>query len=375
MVNPFAGMGGPLALKGTDGDALLEALRRGGKLVAPERALRFLRAVRSRVGSEKVLFLTARGPMGSEEVEEVGLSYEVVYEPPEWPTRASDTVATVRACIARGAELVVFVGGDGTARDIVSGLGGSSVPVLGVPSGVKVYSSVFAVSPEAAAAVVGEWLRGSATCWGEVVDIDEEMFRRGRLDVKLYAVVQTPCSSLLVGQSKQPSRWGYDEVENAKAIAEYVVESMERCTLYVLGPGRTVYYIAERLGVPKTLLGVDVVHDGRLVAADVDEETLYRMVSGHVRRGGRVKIVVTPIGGQGFILGRGNQQISPRVIRVAGGRSALVVVATKAKMAGLKALRVDTGDPQLDRELSGYIRVVVDYGEEWVRRVEAYTAE
>ncbi len=360
-----------MALKGTDGKALEEALRRGAKMIAPDRARRFLRGVRS-LNLTGLEFLTADGLMGSQELNDVGLGYVIVYKPEKWPTTAKDTIEAVKRCIAGGAELIAFVGGDGTARDVVQGVRESraATPILGVPSGVKVYSSVFAVRPEDAAKALADWLENPSTCSGEVVDVDEEAFRRGELRVKLYAVVATPCSRVLVGSSKQPGSWGYDEVENAKAIADYIVENLEDCTLYVLGPGTTVKFVAERMGVEKTLLGVDVVHNGRLVARDVDEETLYRLVTDHRSRGGRVKIILSPIGGQGYILGRGNQQISPRVVRAAGGRDALVVIATRAKLSKLKVLRVDTGDPELDKQLSGYVRVIVDYGEEEVRRVE-----
>lgn len=377
LVNPLAGIGGPLALKGSDGEAGLEALRRGARLVAPERARVFLRSLPP-AARRRVLFLTAGGLMGLEEARAEGVEARVVYEPRGWPTTPLDTVEAVRACVGEGAELVVFVGGDGTARDVVRGLaeaGAAELPVLGVPGGVKMYSSVFASSPAAAAAALAEWLEGRASrCRAEVMDIDEEAFRRGVLRVRLYGYAYTLCSGYMVGSSKQVLT-GYDEEENKHAIARYVAENMEECTLYVLGPGTTVKAVAEELGVPKTELGVDVVHNGHVVALDVDEETLYRLVAEHRRRGGRVRIVVSPIGGQGFILGRGNQQISPRVLRAAGGKEALIVLATEAKLASTgRRLRVDTGDEELDRMLSGYIRVVTDYGVEEVVPVEAYTS-
>ncbi len=377
VVNPLAGVGGPLALKGSDGEAGLKALQRGARLVAPGRARVFLRSLPP-AARRRILFLTAGGLMGSEEARAEGVEARVVYEPVAWPTSPADTVEAVKACAKEGAELVVFVGGDGTARDVVRALGeagADETPVLGVPGGVKMYSSVFASSPAAAAAALAEWLEGRASrCRAEVMDIDEEAFRRGVLRVRLYGYAYTLCSGYMVGSSKQVLT-GYDEEENKRAIARYVVENMEECTLYVLGPGTTVKAVAEELGVPKTELGVDVVHNGRVVALDVDEEELYRLVEEHRRRGGRVRIIVSPIGGQGFILGRGNQQISPRVIRAAGGREALLVLATEAKLASTgRRLRVDTGDEELDRELSGYIRVVTDYGVEEIVPVEAYTS-
>ncbi len=373
VVNPLAGLGGPLGLKGSDLDPE-ELLRLSdGHLVAPERARRFARRLAERLPDVQVY--TADGLMGRDEAEEAGLKPLVVYTPSAWPTRREDTAKTVRRCLTRNVDVVVFVGGDGTARDVYRGLGGSKTPILGVPAGVKVYSSVFAVSPEAAADLLAAW--DGSVCSTEIVDIDENMYRHGRLAIRLYAIARTPCGSLLVGSSKQPSPQSPEEEENRRAIARYLAEQLagrSACTLLVLGPGTTVAAVAEELGLRgKTLLGVDVAHGGRILYRDVDEETLYRLVLEHRSRGGRVAIILTPIGGQGFILGRGNQQISPRVVRAAGGKEALIVVATRYKMEKLRwRLRVDTGDPVLDSELAGYIRVIVDYGEEAVVPVEAY---
>ncbi|WP_338252461.1 ATP-NAD kinase family protein [Pyrodictium abyssi] len=370
VVNPLAGIGGPLALKGSDGEAGLIALERGAALVSPQKAARFLSRLKT-LGIDKGLdILTAGGLMGEEEAATAGLRAIVVYRPQGWPTRRQDTIAAVKNCLKEGSEIVVFVGGDGTARDVLEALGPShEVPVLGVPAGVKMYSSVYAETPEAAADVLWEWLHSGGLCEAEVLDIDEEAFRAGELRVKLYGVARVPCSSKMVGSSKQPSPSSPDEEENKQAIARYVVESMKPCTLYILGPGSTVKAIADEMGVEKTLLGVDVVHNGRVVALDVDEEKLYEIVKSHLARGGSVKLIVTPIGGQGYILGRGNQQISPRVLRLIG-KKGIVVVATRNKVQHLRKLRVDTGDPELDRELRGYIRVVVDYGEELMMRVD-----
>ena len=377
VVNPLAGIGGRLGFKGSDGEAGLEALRRGAPLVAPGRAVRFLRSLSRLPGAARLRLLTAGGLMGLDEAREAGFpgGVEAVYRPGGWPTTAADTVRAVSTCVERGAEMVVFVGGDGTARDVYRALvesGAAGTPMLGVPSGVKVYSSVFARSPEAAARILGDAIAGRAQpCSGEILDIDEEAYRRGRLTVRLYGVATTLCHPFMVGSSKQPSSETVSEEENRRAIARYFAERYyRRCTLYVMGPGTTVKSLYRELGVrPSNPLGVDVIHDNRLVAMDVDEETLYRLVTGHRRQGGRVAIVLTPIGGQGFLLGRGNQQISPRVVKAAGGPDAILVVATRSKMAGLRSLYVDTGDPELDRRLAGYRRVLVDYGEEIIVKV------
>ena len=373
VVNPIAGVGGPLALKGSDGEAGLRALERGARLVAPSRAVEFLREAR-RLGLQKHLeFLTASGVMGEDELRETGFEdYELVHRYSSFPTKPADTLRTVQGCVDNGAELVVFVGGDGTARDVLKGLElahATNKPVLGVPGGVKMYSSVFAENPLAAAHVIQEWLSSPSLCEAEILDIDEDAFRRGELRVKLYGYAKTPCSRFLVGSSKQPTPLTQDEEENKEAIARYIIENMEPCTLYILGPGTTTAKIAELLGVPKTMLGVDVYHDKKLIASDVDEETLYNIVKKHVQRGGKAKIVLSPIGGQGYILGRGNQQISPRVLGIVG-TSNIIVIATRSKISRLRKLRVDTGDPALDSMLRGYIRVIVDYGEEYVMKVE-----
>ncbi len=373
VINPLAGIGGPLGLKGSDGEAGLEALQRGARLIAPSRAREFIAEAKRTGVLDKVVLLTANGLMGEDELRSEGYqSPLIVYKYESFPTKAEDTKRTVTNCLREGAKLVVFVGGDGTARDILSALErfrNTDIPLLGVPGGVKMYSSVFAENPRAAAHVLHEWLENPATCEAEVLDIDEEAFRRGELRVRLYGYARTPCSRFLVGSSKQPSPATPDEEENKEAIARYIVESMEHCTLYVLGPGSTTAKIAELMRAPKTLLGVDVYHNGRLIASDVDEKTLYNIVSNHVKRGGKAKIIVSPIGGQGYILGRGNQQISPRIVRLVGKEN-IIVIATRSKIARLRKLRVDTGDSKLDRDLRGYIRVVVDYGEEYVMKVE-----
>lgn len=359
LVNPIAGMGGRVGLKGTDGEAYKEALKRGAKPVAPGRAARFLRALaQERVGVE---LLVAPGIMGLDYVSRLpGIGgFEVVGKLGGRETSAEDTKRIAGEMVQRGVDLLVFVGGDGTARDVTSAID-ARVPLLGVPSGVKMYSSVFAVNPEAAARIIAAYARGEAGLRdAEILDIDEEAYRRGELRIQLYGYVKTPYLEGLLQASKEPSTGLGSEEENKEAIARFFVDALyKRCTLYILGPGTTVKAIADALGVEKTLLGVDAVHNGVLVGRDLDEKGILALLD----RYPRAKLVVTPIGGQGFLFGRGNHQISPEVIRRVG-RENIVAVATRHKMRGIRMLRVDTGDPELDRELRGYIRVVEDYGE------------
>lgn len=359
VVNPIAGLGGPFGLKGSDDlEAIMNLLARGVKPRAPLRAERFLRSLRERNAE----FITAGGLMGADELKKEGLRHVIVHHPSE-RTTPLDTRITVAEALNEGAELVVFVGGDGTARDVAAVGGG--VPILGVPAGVKVYSGVFGTTPESAAAIFDAWMRGEVELVdAEILDVDERELRSDVLRVSLCSVVKTPKVPGLL----QPSKGlfvGVAEEDNKKAIARYVAEEkIKDGVLYVLGPGSTIKALADELGVEKTLLGVDLYANGRIVAKDVDEETVLR----YMKRFPRTVIVVTPIGRQGFILGRGNQQISPRVLRNIS-KTDLLVLATRAKLRETPLLRVDTGDPKVDALFRGYIRVVVDYREEIVARV------
>ncbi|MEM2106216.1 MAG: ATP-NAD kinase, partial [Candidatus Bathyarchaeia archaeon] len=196
-------------------------------------------------------------------------------------------------------------------------------------------------------------------------DIEEEEFRRGHLAARLYGYMTVPCGEALMQRSKEGPTHTDDEAENQRAIARHVIECMEVGRLYILGPGSTVRAVAEALGIEKTLLGVDVVKDGKIVAVDVNEAELLNLIG----KDG-ASLIVTPIGGQGYIFGRGNQQLSPEVLRRVGKEN-VIVIATRRKILSLKGrpLLVDTGDPELDKEFHGYLRVITDYGEETVMKV------
>jgi predicted polyphosphate/ATP-dependent NAD kinase len=259
-----------------------------------------------------------------------------------------------------GVDLLVFCGGDGTGRDILDVIH-TDIPVLGVPTGVKMHSTVFSVNPEAAARVTMRFLWEELPLReAEVMDVDEEAFREGRVSAKLYGYMLTPYEPSLIQGSKVASPMTEHEMQNQAAIALYLIETMTPDTLYILGPGTTTRTIADLLEEEKTLLGVDLFYNKKNHAKDVNENQILAQIKGKT-----AKIIVTPIGGQGFIFGRGNQQISSRVIQQVG-RDNIIVVATKHKLRGLKHLRVDTGDAALDEVLRGYIRVVADYNEIYV---------
>ena len=362
VVNPIAGMGGRVGLKGTDG-VLKEALARGAKPVAPQRAKEFLHELKRHAEELNLQLLACPGIMGEKEAREASFKPEVLPLTIGKETTAEDTKKAVRLFAEVKVDLIVFVGGDGTARDIYDALKNlpNTVPVLGVPSGVKMYSGIFAVNPRDAAEVVVAFAKKTASMADfEIMDADEEAIRSDRFAVKLYGFLRGPFLPLRVQASKQVTPQTLDERENQKASARFVVEEMVPDATYILGPGTTVRCVAELLGVEKTLLGVDLYRNGKLIR-DVDEKRILREVNDWQK----VWIIVSPIGRQGMLFGRGNQQISPEIIKRVG-KKRIIVVATRNKVQSLDGgvLRVDTGDAEVDEMLKGYIRVVTDY-KEW----------
>jgi predicted polyphosphate/ATP-dependent NAD kinase len=354
IVNPVAGMGGAVGLKGTDGKTILnKAISLGAKPIASQRAETFLAELYS--VKESLKLLVGAGSMGETEAKKCGFTFDVKGESKK-ETTSEDTQNTAKAMVESCVDLLVFCGGDGTTRDILKAVG-LNVPVLGVPTGVKMHSAIFAITPQAAARVAVSYLWGGLPLReAEVMDVDEQAFREGRLSAELYGYMLSPYEPHLIQGNKLESLMTENEVRNQAAIAIYIIEEMEKGTVYIVGPGTTTRTIGDLLDQKKTLLGVDLFQNKRIIASDVNEKQILEAIKGKVAR-----IIVTPIGGQGFIFGRGNQQISSEVIRQVGLDN-IVVVATTGKLDRLKSLRVDTGDPELDKDLRAHeINVVIDY--------------
>ena len=363
IVNPVAGMGGAVGLKGTDGKEILsKAVSLGAKPVAPARAESFLSELRN-IGLDVRLVVGAES-MGEDEAQQCGFPYTVLGERKK-ETDAEDTRQVAGRMTDIGVALLVFCGGDGTARDILKAVN-MDFPLLGVPTGVKMHSAVFAVNPQAAARVAARFLLGELPLKeAEVMDVDEKAFREGRLSAELYGYVLTPYEPHLIQDNKLASPMTESELRNQAAIALYVIETMQPDTVYIIGPGTTTRTIGDLLDAKKTLLGVDLFRGKTIVEYDVNEEQILEAIHGKT-----AKIIVTPIGGQGFVFGRGNQQISPRVIRQVGLDN-IVVVATESKLRRMKSLRVDTGDSELDAALrERKLKVVADYKIEYTLKVE-----
>jgi predicted polyphosphate/ATP-dependent NAD kinase len=351
LINPVAGMGGAVGLKGTDGLAQ-EAMSRGAKPEAPDRAAATLSLLRGE--ADNLFFFSASGEMGERVLRECGLHYSIDYQSPK-NSGAEDTKAVCRIFVQKQVDLILFCGGDGTARDVAA-VADLKVPILGIPAGVKMHSGVFAISPQAAATLSLGYLKGELKVREtEIVDVDEELYRSGELQTRLYATARTPYQPALVQERKRIYESASEE-EFKDQIAIFASEFMRDGSVYILGAGTTTARIAKLLGIEKILLGVDVIQNGRLVMKDASEKDLLALLDLEKR----VKIIVSPIGAQGFILGRGSQQISAEVLRRVGAEN-LIIVSTPHKLSELDHLLVFTGDESLDKALAGRRQVVTGY--------------
>lgn len=349
LINPVAGMGGAVGLKGTD-DQVEEARRRGAVPQAERRA----RAPLERLARDPdLLFLTCSGEMGEDLLTELGAGQVRVVHQVVGESTAEDTRAAARRFLEADVDLILFCGGDGTAR-VIYDVVGRDVPILGIPAGVKMYSALFSIDPATAAEIVDGPERFTLRD-AEVMDVDEEAYRSGDLRTRLYGVARTPA----LPNRTQVCKQVYEEADEERAkeeIARFMQEVMLPDTLYILGAGTTTAAIVRRLGIEKTLLGVDLVKNGAVVAIDADEQT----IAGLLLKEPDARIILSPIGAQGFILGRGNQQISPRIVEQVG-LGHIIVVATPQKLRETPMLYVDSGDPALDRAFGPSIPVISGY--------------
>ena len=360
IVNPYAGLGGRVGLKGSDGvETRRKALEMGAVPRSPARTVEALLELRELA---EFMIVTYPGQMGEDEVRDAGFEPEVIGAT-SGETSAEDTKRAASEMLEMDVDLIVFSGGDGTARDIYSVIG-DRVPVLGIPTGVKIHSGVYAIDPRSAGLLLRRFIEDSSeTRLAEVMDIDEEAFRADVIQARLFGYMNVLFHGELIQVSKEGS--GSSDETSIHGVANEVYDEMDPDVLYILGPGTSIRPIADRMGVEKTLLGVDVVQDGKMVIKDANESQLIDVIKGR-----KARLYVSVIGGQGFVFGRGNQQLSPDVIR-AIGRENIMIVATPNKLATLRGrpLRVDTGDRGLDEELKGYFKLHTGYGRRTIYRV------
>lgn len=357
VINPIAGLGGSVGLKGTDGKRCAEAKNRGAVSHVFERASEALECAGDLMDSE---FQTAGGSMGEDVLRKFTSHITVTYTPKD----NSDNEDTKAACKTfKDIDLLIFVGGDGTARDIMDAR--QDVPVLGIPAGVKMHSSVFANTPKEA----GDLLRmiligGFKIRSAEIMDVDENALDEDRMSASLYGYLPSIEENDFMQSSKTMS-YGASDEEMKKSLAEFFVADMEKGVLYILGTGSTVEAVGRKLGIDKTMLGVDIVFNGTMLGKDLSEKEILTTLDKHPK----AKIVVTPIGSQGFIFGRGNQQISAKVIRRVGVEN-VIVIATPAKLNEIKCIKVDTGDLELDAMFKCYMQIDAHSKEEHVVKIE-----
>lgn len=371
VVNPIAGMGGRVGLKGTD-NVFEEAVKRGATPISGERALQTLKTlIRARDHYHRELPLhwyTVSGDMGENVLRQAGFTpheYTIVSFCSS-PTTKADTHKACTTFEEKKVDLIVFCGGDGTARDVYGAVD-ARIPMVGIPAGVKMHSGVFGVNPESVAEVILAFMEGTLHLGEvEIMDLDEEKYRKGEWNIQLHGIAQTPFQPTYI-QSAKAIIQGPSEEDIKKEIAHHLIEEMDANTLYILGSGSTLKAIGEALHVDKTLLGIDAVFNKKLVAQDADEKTLLQLCDQYRN----VKLIVSPIGAQGFILGRGNLQLSPQVIKKIGIDN-IVVVATPAKLMQLDTVRVDTQDQALDTAFreKRYLRILIGYHTVAVRTVD-----
>lgn len=365
LVNPIAGMGGRVGLKGTDGEATLQLAReRGAAPLAPDRARRALERLADRATGVSVL--AAPATMGAEVARAAGFEVESTGPTIAGPTTAADTRRAAGEMLRRGVDLLLFAGGDGTARDIYDAIG-TALPLLGIPAGVKMHSGVFAATPDAAATAAAAYLRASGQ--GklrevDIADVDEDAVRADRVATRLYGSARVPNEPRLMLGAKTPSPSSPGAALDA--LCREIAHEMQPDSIYLLGPGTTTAAVLAHLGLHGTLLGVDAVEQGHLVGADLDEAGLLSVLESN----GSVQLITGLVGGQGSLFGRGNRQLSPEVLRRIG-RDHIRIISAADKLLALDppTLRVDTGDDELDRELCGYVRVDVAPGRTIVMNV------
>jgi predicted polyphosphate/ATP-dependent NAD kinase len=372
LINPLAGIGGAVALKGSDGAAIVdEAFARGAHPQAAQRALEALRHIGDGIA---LPVFTVGGDMGEAVLEKLGLVVQVVYQPAASITAAEDTRRAAAALCAHGIDLLLFAGGDGTARDVLDGLEAvgcaGTQTVIGIPAGCKIHSAVYAVNPQQAGELVAQLAQARllSVRQAEVMDLDEDAFRNGQVRARCYGYLSVPFDENHMQSMKQG---GLDHEALAQQdIAVDVVENMDTDTLYLVGSGTTTAAVMQALGLDNTLLGIDAVRNGEVIAADLDERAILSLLDEAGQGGYGVKIIVTAIGGQGHVFGRGNQPFSAAVIRRIG-RENIVIIATREKLRSLQGrpLRLDTGDSALDQELAGMTQVVTGFEQRTLYRL------
>ncbi|MFX1378982.1 MAG: ATP-NAD kinase family protein [Promethearchaeota archaeon] len=362
IINPIAGMGGSIGLKGTDGITYKKAIKMGATPVTPMRANELLLNIKNK---DKIILLVAPGKMGADIVRNIGIKFKIIGEIGK-ETIKEDTKRIAKQIVSETIDLLIFCGGDGTARDIFDSIG-LEVPIVALPAGVKMFSSVFAINPRSAAELIDKFIEEVIeTEEKEVLDIDEDLVRQDILQAKLYGYLKVPKVLNLIQSAKTGSGFGRTIEENKQEIAQFIIENMEDNILYLLGSGTTIKTITDNLNLPKTLLGIDALLNKKIIGKDLNEKHILQLLKDYPNN----QIIISPIGGQGFIFGRGNKQLTPEILQKIGINN-VKIIATEEKMKGLDCLRVDTGNVNTDELFKGFVKVITGYKQELIVEVKA----
>lgn len=359
IVNPIAGMGGKVGLKGTD-NVLNQAIKLGAKPVAPIKAEETIAEFISKFSKDKIQWFTCSGQMGEDELKKAGIkNIEIVYKSASKNTASKDTKEACKKLLEKGVDLILFCGGDGTARDVFDAVN-SKLPILGIPSGVKMHSGVFGINISASAKMLHEFINKHLTIGDvEIMDLDEDKYRKGEWNIKLFGIAKGIVEPTYVQVGKATFESVSDD-QIKDELAEHIEDEIESNPdfLYLFGSGGTIDYIAKKLGIKNTLLGIDAVYNKKLVAKDLNEEGILKLLEKYQK----AKVILSPIGAQGFILGRGNLQLSPKVIKKIGLDN-IIVISTPSKLLSTPFLRVDTGDKKLDQLFikKEFLMIVIGY--------------
>ncbi len=359
IINPFAGIGGKVGLKGSDGQEIRqEAFARGAIQQSENRAKLALEAINS---SSLVQWVTASGAMGAALLAELGFKHQVIYQSNE-PSQSADTLSVANLMLEHDIDLLVFTGGDGTARNICQVIQ-DKIPVIGIPAGVKIHSGVYAITPQAAGELLNSLISNELVSLIEasVMDIDEDEFREGRVKAKKYGEMLIPAEHQYMQSTKVSSSQLNREQESVvlQDIAEFIIDNMDDDTHYLIGSGTSCAALMDELQLDNTLLGVDWVYQNKLYGSDLNESDILKVIE---KNPNKVQVIITVIGGQGHIFGRGNQQFSAAVLEQLS-KDSITIIATKTKINQLHArpLIVDTDDPSVNQLFSGTMPILTGY--------------
>jgi predicted polyphosphate/ATP-dependent NAD kinase len=360
IVNPIAGMGGRVGLKGTD-DVIEKALKLGAKEISQKKAELMLNHYKLNYPkNDKIKWLTCSKKMGEDELKKSGIKdYKIVYNPKKEETNSSDTKKACKIMMSKNVDLILFCGGDGTARDIYNIIT-DKIPILGIPSGVKMHSGLFGINTEATAKILHEFIENKLVIGEvEILDVDEELYRKGEWKIRFFGTAKGIVEPTYVQVGKMIyESISDDEIKNE--LFEHIEDEMEKYNdhLFLFGPGGTIDYISRKLGINNSILGIDAIYNKKSVGKDLNEEKILNLFKKYKK----IKLILSPIGAQGFILGRGNLQLSPKIIKKIGIKN-IIVISTPSKLVSTPIIRVDTGDKDLDNifKKEEFLMVVIGY--------------